>query len=51
MGLPTQITLQMKIYAYHLEHPKMSQWQMALHFNCSKSTIQRTYVTMEQTIG
>ena len=50
LGLPVQFTFQMRIYSYHLEHPNLSQWQMALQFDCSKSTIHRAYLTMEQVV-
>ena len=29
----------MDIYAYHLEHPKKSQWQVSLAFRVSKGTV------------
>ena len=50
LGLPVQITLQMDIYAYHLEHPDLSQWQVSLIFNVSKSTVNRAYQFMSQLV-
>ena len=33
----------MDIYAYHLEHPKKSQWQVSLAFRVSKGTVWNAY--------
>ena len=38
----------MEIYAYHLAHPKASQFKLSLHFNCSKKYVYNAYRTMEQ---
>ena len=37
----------MDIYAYHLEHPKKSQWQVSLAFRVSKGTVWNAYQFME----
>lgn len=50
LGLPVQITLQMTIYAYHLNHPNLSQWQVSLFFDVSKSTVNRAYQFMSQPV-
>ena len=39
LGLPVHLVSYMEICAYHLEHPKLSQWQVALHFNTSKKKV------------
>ena len=36
---PLKYALWMDIYAYHLEHPKKSQWQVSLVFRVSKGTV------------
>ena len=38
----------MEIYAYHLQHPSMSYFELSLTLNLSKSTIQRALSTMNQ---
>lgn len=43
IGLPLHVTFWMDICEYHLAHPDLSQFQMALHFNTSKKTIWRAY--------
>ena len=48
VGLPTQLLMYMDIYAYHLQHPELSQWKISLIFDCGKSTIQRALVLMNQ---
>jgi len=50
LGLPNYYLFFMAIYAYHLEHPKASQWDMALEFNTSKKTVYRAIHTMEETL-
>jgi hypothetical protein len=37
-------------YAYHLEHPKKSQWQVSLAFRVSKGTVWNAYRFMEKVI-
>ena len=49
-GFPTHYHQWMKIYAYHLEHPTLSQWQVALNFNISKHMVWETYRFMSQEI-
>ena len=51
--LTNQHLAYMEIYAYHLDHPKLSQFQIAVHFNCSKKYVYNAYHTMNQpfTIG
>ena len=36
---PLKYALWMDIYAYHLENPKKSQWQVSLAFRVSKDTV------------
>ena len=36
---PLKYAQWMDIYAYHLEHPKKSQWQVSLAFRVSKGTV------------
>ena len=50
-GLPTHFLSWMDIYAYHLAHPKLSQFQVALHFNTSKFKVYRVYLFMNQIIN
>ena len=40
----------MDIYAYHLEHPKESQWRVSLAFGVSKGTVWNAYRSMEEEI-
>ncbi len=40
----------MTIYAYHLNHPNLSQWQVSLFFDVSKSTVNRAYQFMSQPV-
>lgn len=41
----------MDIYAYHLEHPKESQWHVSLAFGVSKGTVWNAYRFMEKEIA
>jgi hypothetical protein len=50
IGLPVNILKQMEIYAYHLSHPNLSQFQVALHFNTDKKTIWNSYQFLNQLI-
>ena len=45
--LPLKYQQWMDIYAYHLEHPKKSQWQVSLAFRVSKGTVWNAYRFME----
>ena len=45
--LPLKYAQWMDIYAYHLEHPKKSQWQVSLAFRVSKGTVWNAYRCME----
>ena len=47
---PLKYALWMDIYAYHLEHPKKSQWQVSLAFRVSKGTVWNAYRFMEKVI-
>ena len=47
LGLPVHLSGWMEICAYHLAHPELSQWQLALHFNTSKKSIWRAYHLLE----
>ena len=48
--LPLKYAQWMDIYAYHLEHPKKSQWQVSLAFRVSKGTVWNAYRFMEKVI-
>jgi hypothetical protein len=48
--LPLKFKLWMEIYAYHLEHPKESQWHVSLAFCVSKGTVWNAYQFMEKEI-
>ena len=47
LGLPVHLVSYMEICAYHLAHPELSQWQVALHFNTSKRKIWNAYHLLE----
>ena len=49
-GLPAQLLFYLDIYAYHLAHPKESQFQVALYFGVSKKTVWRVYRTLSQSV-
>lgn len=50
LGLPVHLALWMEIYAYHLNHPELSQHQMALIFETSQKTIWKVYCFLNQSI-
>ena len=50
VGLPTNILTQMDIYAFHLQHPTLSQWKVALHFGTHKYIVWIAYRTMSQPV-
>lgn len=37
----------MEIYAYHIAHPEMSQFDISCHFGISRTMLQRIYRYME----
>ena len=47
LGLPAYLIFWMEICAFHINHPELSQFQVALHFNTSKKTIWRVYHLLE----
>ena len=47
---PLKYALWMDIYAYYLENPKKSQWQVSLAFRVSKGTVWNAYRFMEKVI-
>ncbi|MBO4249810.1 MAG: hypothetical protein J5884_00990 [Paludibacteraceae bacterium] len=49
-SFPTHYLSWMEIYRYHLDHPKLSQFQVALHFGTSKFKVFRVYLFMNQVI-
>ena len=49
-SFPTHFLSWMEIYRYHLEHPTLSQFQVALHFNVSKAKVWEVYLFMNQPI-
>ena len=51
LGLPTRYIGWMDIYAYHLAHPGLSQFQIALHFGTCMSVVWEAYHRMNQPIG
>ena len=48
IGAPSQIPTWMEIFAYHLAHSKLSQWQVAFKFDVSKKTVWTVYRFMNQ---
>ena len=46
--LPLKYAQWMDIYAYHLAHPKKSQWQVSLAFRVSKGTVWNAYRFMRE---
>ena len=51
IGLPVNILAQMDIYAYHLDHPNLSQFQVALRFKVHKNSVWLAYRAMSQSIS
>lgn len=47
LGLPLYLTFWMEICEFHINHPELSQFQVALHFNTSKKTVWRAYHLLE----
>ena len=50
IGLSVNILQQMEIYAFHLNHPNLSQLQVAIEMRTSKITVWRAYLSMSQLI-
>ena len=50
VGVSTSVFFWMDVYAFHLHHPLLSQWEVALYFNVSKKTIWKAYRFMDQQI-
>lgn len=50
LGLPLHILLWLDVYAYHLENPWCSQFDVALRFNISKKWVYKCYLYMSQPI-
>ena len=51
MGMiPTQVTLWMEIYAFHLENPRLSQFEVALRMRTNKIAVWRAYRFMSTVI-
>ena len=50
VGLPTQLLMYMDIYAYHLQHPELSQFQVALDLRTHKYIVWLAYRAMNQSI-
>ena len=48
IGLSVNIIKQMDIYAFHLAHPNLSQFQVALHFMTDKKTVWNAYRFLNQ---
>ena len=51
LGLPVSLLQWIDIYAYHLEHPELSQFQVALHFKISKSVVWKSYHLLNEHIN
>ena len=51
IGLSSCIPSWMEIFKYHLDHPKLSQFQIATHFDTTKFKVYRVYLFMNQTIN
>ena len=49
-SFPPHFLSWMEIFRFHLEHPTLSQFQVALHFNTSKFKVYRVYLFMNQVI-
>ena len=47
-GLSPHFLVWMEIFAYHLQHPKLSQFQISLHFGVSKAKVWEAYRFMNQ---
>ena len=47
LGLPVHLVTYMEICAFHLAHPELSQFQVALHFNTHKYVVWRAYKLLE----
>ena len=50
LGLPLHILSWLDVYAYHLENPHASQFEVALKFNISKKWVYKCYLFMNQSI-
>ena len=50
IGLSVNILQQMEIYAFHLNHPNLSQLQVAIEMRTNKITVWRAYLSMSQLI-
>ena len=50
-GVMNGMLRKMEIYKFHLEHQKMSQWNMSQKFSCSKAYIRLVYLLMEQIVA
>ena len=47
LGLPTQLTLWMKICEYHLRHMEVSQLKTAIYFGVSAKTVWKAYSLLQ----
>ena len=50
LGVPSYYLFFLEIYSYHLEHPKASHWDMAIHFDTSKKMVYRAIHKLSQSI-
>ena len=46
--LNVTLLTKMAAYAYHLEHPKASTWQVANQFRIDQKTVRNLYAEMER---
>lgn len=50
LGLDPSRTRWLELYEYHLTHPEVAQWKVALQFNFSRGTVQKIYEYMQTDI-
>ena len=50
LGLPLHLLTWMDVYAYHLENPNASQFDVALEYKISKKWVYKCYLYMNQVI-
>ena len=48
--LPLKYMQWMEIYAFHLAHPDLSQWQVAINMHTNKIAVWRAYMFMSQPV-
>jgi hypothetical protein len=48
LGLPVHLVSYMEICAFHLAHPTLSQWKVALEFQVSKFYVWKAYQLLNE---